>query len=33
MELAGYFYVYIVSNKNKTVLYKGITNDLQRRLL
>ena len=25
-------YVYIVTNKNKTVLYTGITNDLYRRL-
>jgi len=26
------YYVYIVTNKNKTVLYTGITNDLYRRL-
>ena len=26
------YYVYIVTNKNKTVLYTGITNDLFRRL-
>ena len=26
------YYVYIVTNKNKTVLYTGITNDLRRRL-
>ena len=26
------YYVYIVTNKNKTVLYTGITNDLARRL-
>jgi putative endonuclease len=26
------YYVYITTNKNKTVLYTGITNDLYRRL-
>ena len=26
------YYVYIVTNKNKTVLYTGITNNLERRL-
>ena len=26
------FYVYIVTNKNNTVLYIGVTNDLQRRI-
>ena len=26
------YYVYILTNKNKTVLYTGVTNDLQRRL-
>ena len=26
------YYVYIMTNKNKTVLYTGITNDLQRRV-
>ena len=26
------FYVYILTNKNKTVLYTGVTNDLKRRL-
>jgi len=26
------FYVYILSNKNRTVLYTGITNNLERRL-
>jgi putative endonuclease len=26
------YYVYIATNKNKTVLYTGITNDLKRRL-
>ncbi len=26
------YYIYIVTNKNKTVLYTGITNDLCRRL-
>lgn len=27
-----YFYVYILSNKNHTVYYTGITNDLVRRI-
>lgn len=26
------YYVYILTNKNKTVLYVGVTNDLKRRL-
>src|SRR5438093_6480605 len=26
------YYVYIVTNKNKTVLYTGVTNDMSRRL-
>ncbi len=26
------YYVYIVTNKNKTVLYTGVTNDLYRRI-
>lgn len=26
------YYIYILTNKNKTVLYIGVTNDLQRRL-
>ena len=26
------FYVYILTNKNKTVLYTGVTNNLRRRL-
>ena len=26
------YYIYIVTNKNKTVLYTGVTNDLNRRL-
>lgn len=26
------YFVYIVTNKNKTVLYTGVTNDLKRRL-
>ena len=25
------YYVYILTNKNKTVLYTGVTNDLERR--
>ncbi len=32
MKLEGYYYVYIVTNKNKTDLYTGISNDLTRRL-
>ncbi|WP_375325961.1 GIY-YIG nuclease family protein [Flagellimonas sp. GZD32] len=27
------YFVYILTNKNKTVLYTGITNDLSRRLI
>ncbi len=27
------YYVYIITNKNKTVLYVGVTNSLSRRLL
>lgn len=26
------YFVYFVTNKNKTVLYIGVTNDLQRRI-
>jgi len=26
------FYVYILTNKNKTVLYTGVTNNLHKRL-
>jgi putative endonuclease len=26
------YFIYIVTNKNKTVLYIGVTNDLQRRI-
>ena len=26
------FYVYIITNKNKTVLYTGVTNNIKRRL-
>jgi len=26
------FYIYIMTNKNNTVLYTGVTNDLKRRL-
>lgn len=34
MKISGghNYFVYIVTNKNKTVLYTGITNDLYRRL-
>ncbi len=32
MKTIGCYYVYIVTNKNKTVLYTGISNDLLRRL-
>ena len=32
MYTPGLYYVYIVTNKNKTVLYTGMTNDLLRRL-
>ncbi len=27
-----YYYVYIMTNKNNTVLYTGVTNDLKRRV-
>lgn len=27
------YYVYIMTNKNNTVLYTGVTNDLQRRVV
>ena len=27
------FFTYILTNKNKTVLYTGVTNDLQKRLI
>jgi len=30
--LKRYFYVYIITNKYKTVLYVGVTNNLKRRL-
>ncbi len=26
------YYIYIISNKNRTVFYTGVTNDLQRRV-
>lgn len=26
------YFIYIITNKNKTVLYLGVTNDLQRRI-
>ena len=32
MRFKKYYFVYIVCNIHKTVLYVGITNDLQRRL-
>ena len=34
MKIPGHhsYYIYIVTNKNKTVLYTGVTNDLRRRL-
>ncbi len=31
MILIKYYYVYIITNKNKTVLYTGVTNNLERR--
>ena len=30
--MKGNFYVYILTNKHDTVLYTGMTNDLQRRM-
>ncbi|RYF89350.1 MAG: GIY-YIG nuclease family protein [Chitinophagaceae bacterium] len=33
MRVEGLYYVYVVTNRNKTVLYTGMTNDLARRLL
>ena len=27
------YYIYIITNKNKTVLYTGVTNNLKRRLI
>ena len=33
MKSEGVYYVYIVTNPGKTVLYTGMTNDLQRRLM
>ena len=32
MSRSGTFWVYIVTNKGNTVLYTGVTNDIQRRL-
>ncbi len=32
MRIRGNYYIYIVTNKNKTVLYTGVTNNLERRL-
>jgi putative endonuclease len=31
--MSGQYYVYIVTNKWNNVLYTGVTNDLQRRIL
>ena len=31
--MAGNYFVYILTNPNKTVLYTGITNDLESRLI
>jgi putative endonuclease len=28
-----HYFIYIITNKNKTVLYTGVTNDLERRLI
>ncbi len=33
MHQEKYYYVYIITNRYNTVLYTGITNDLQRRTL
>jgi len=30
--MTNQYYVYILTNKNKTVLYTGVTNNLQRRI-
>jgi len=30
--MSRYYYVYIMTNKNNTVLYTGVTNDLKRRV-
>jgi putative endonuclease len=32
MNMDKHYYVYIMTNKNHTVLYAGITNDLKRRI-
>ncbi|MES2432000.1 MAG: GIY-YIG nuclease family protein [Bacteroidota bacterium] len=32
MKISGNYYIYIVTNKNKTVLYTGVTNNLEGRL-
>ena len=32
MKNVRYYYVYIITNRNKTVLYLGITNSIMRRL-
>jgi putative endonuclease len=33
MNNGGGYYVYIVTNKHKTVLYTGVTNNLNRRII
>jgi len=30
--MGGYYFVYIISNKNLTTFYTGVTNDLERRM-
>jgi putative endonuclease len=32
MEMEKEYYIYIMTNKNNTVLYTGVTNDLKRRV-
>ena len=33
MMFQGKFYVYILTNQNKTVLYTGVTNNLEQRII